>query len=258
VAGQSTQLQIAAIKAHFTQSGIVPSLFQSFDPSGLLDASFPSVGTISPGQLLTQAQVKPQPTLLLTPANSSVITSGKMTVAMVDAGPVGYDESKGQTRHWLVNSAAVDSGNVTIDSATVITKYAGPAPPNGDGPHRYVILVYSQPSGFKAPSGLTQPGTGVALYNFPQYVQDSGLGQLMGATYFDVETGTATASLSPTSAVVSSTLTAAGSGASGSGSVTGSSAAASSTTTSTKNSAASSCQAVGSLTFFGAVLAFFL
>lgn len=53
----------------------------------------------------------------------------------------------------------------------MITKYAGPAPPSGDGPHRYVILVFGQPAKFKAPAGLTDPGTAVALYDFPKYVQ---------------------------------------------------------------------------------------
>lgn len=43
VASQSpndTSLQIAAIKAHFTQSEIVPDLLSSFDPSAILTVNF--------------------------------------------------------------------------------------------------------------------------------------------------------------------------------------------------------------------------
>jgi phosphatidylethanolamine-binding protein (PEBP) family uncharacterized protein len=49
--------------------------------------------------------VKPQPTLQLTPVNDSpdVTASGTYTVAMIDADVVGADQTGGQTRHWLVN-----------------------------------------------------------------------------------------------------------------------------------------------------------
>jgi hypothetical protein len=47
-------LQIKAIKAHFTQAEIVPSLLSSFDPSAVLVANFAGVGDITPGQPLTK------------------------------------------------------------------------------------------------------------------------------------------------------------------------------------------------------------
>ena len=53
------------------------------------------------------SEVKPLPALSVTPANSSVSLSGNYTLAMVDADIVGTDESKGQTRHWLVNDVTV-------------------------------------------------------------------------------------------------------------------------------------------------------
>ena len=100
------------------------------------------------------------PSLSVTPANSSVALSGNFTIVMADAGPVGTDESAGQTRHWLVNGATVSNGRfcliyklldnshslyigsapltVSTTDAVAITKYGGPAPPAGSGPHRYV------------------------------------------------------------------------------------------------------------------------
>ena len=53
------------------------------------------------------SEVKPLPTLSITPANSSVSLSGNYTLIMVDADVVGTDETKGQTRHWLVNNVTV-------------------------------------------------------------------------------------------------------------------------------------------------------
>ena len=49
------------------------------------------------------------PELTLTPANSTVTFNGNYTVAMIDPGAVGSDQSEGQNRHWLVNGATVTS-----------------------------------------------------------------------------------------------------------------------------------------------------
>ena len=37
-------------------------------------------------------------------------------------------------------------------SSSVVFAYAGPAPPSGSGPHRYVGLTYVQPDSFTAPT----------------------------------------------------------------------------------------------------------
>ena len=78
---------------------------------------------------------------------------------MLDAGTVGETLAQGQTRHWLVNGVRVSGmrfihtsfflaatkqgcetsgSSVTNVSAVEVTGYAGPAPPAGSGPHRYV------------------------------------------------------------------------------------------------------------------------
>jgi len=127
-------LEIAAIEAHFSNAGIVPSLLTSFTPSAVMSVAFNGVGDVAPGTPLTQAQVQPAPSLSLTPANSSVNFGEKYTLAMVDAGPVGFNESQGQTRHMLINSVTVAGTNVSMNSGLPVTAYAGPAPPAGTGP----------------------------------------------------------------------------------------------------------------------------
>ncbi|KAF9476608.1 PEBP-like protein [Pholiota conissans] len=202
-----TALEIEGIKAHFSQSAIVPDLLASFNPSAFLSLNFPGVGEVKPGQLFAKEQVSPTPTVTVTPQDTSVSLTGNYTLAMVDADVVGSKLPEGQNRHWLVNGVTINGSTVSNSSAVAITSYAGPWPAAGSGPHRYVVLLYSQPSTFKAPTAFSQPNMGVTPFDFNGYVKDSGLGALVAGTYFDVEEGTATASISSTSAVVSSTLT---------------------------------------------------
>jgi hypothetical protein len=222
VVAQATSIGVEAIEAHFTQSAIVPNLLASFNPSALLSLNFAGVGDVQPGQALTQAQVAPTPTVTITPANSSVSLNGTYTLVMVDADVVGSNLTQ-ETRHWLENSVVITGSTVSNASATVITRYAGPAPASGSGPHRYVVMLYAQPSTFTAPAAYSQPNIGVSTFDFNGYVKDSGLGPLVAANYFTVEVGTATVSVSATSAVVSSTLAVPSSTPSSSGSSTASS-----------------------------------
>ncbi|KAI5900023.1 PEBP-like protein [Schizophyllum commune H4-8] len=209
-------LGIAAIKAHFSNAGLVPALLETFEPQGTLTLNFDGVGDIQPGQALSKDQVASAPTLTVATSNSSA-TSGSFTVAMVDADIVGADDSQ-VTRHWLVNSDTIQDNKVDHSSANTITDYAGPGPAEGSGAHRYVVLVYSQPEDFSPPQELSQPGAAVEKYDFKSYVSDSKLGDLLAANYFTVEAGTSTVTVSETSAVESSTLSAASSTGSGSGS----------------------------------------
>ncbi|KAL5532945.1 hypothetical protein ACEPAF_4719 [Sanghuangporus sanghuang] len=222
-------LDIEAIQAHFSNAGLVPDLLTTFTPVAAMSVSFDGVGVIQPGQALSIDQVASQPTVSIATPNSSVSLGDTFTLTMVDADIVGTDESAGQTRHWLVNNASLSdaSGNnrtVTNSSATAITDYAGPGPASGSGAHRYVILLYTQPSNFSPPADLSSPNTGVATFILADYVSTSGLQGPVAGTYFTVEEGTASVSVSSTSAVVTSTLSVPSS-ASATGSATGSAAA---------------------------------
>jgi len=237
VSAQSNELptQIAAIEAHFNQAAIVPAALPTFKPTAILTLNFPGVGNITAGQALKKEEVGPTPDVLVTSA--SALTSN-YTIAMIDVGTVGSDQSKGVTRHWLVNSVAVAGGKVTNTTGTAITAYAGPGPAPGSGAHRYVVLLLAQPSTFTAPQDFSQAGMPVGTFDFNAYVKSANLGDIVAGNYFTVEDGTATASVSATSAVVSSTLVAAApSGSSGSGSKTSAGASATSSTSPTGNGA---------------------
>ncbi|KAJ8454306.1 hypothetical protein ONZ45_g19358 [Pleurotus djamor] len=163
-------VEIQSIQAHFQNAGIVPAGLPAFDPSAIMVADYTGVGNISPGQSLTRAQVGPAPTFTITPANSSVSLTGSYTLAMVDFDHVGADQSGGVTRHWLVNGVTIDGSSISNASATAITAYAGPAPPEGTGPHRYAFLLWAQPESFTAPEGLNAP-IGVTKFDVNAYAR---------------------------------------------------------------------------------------
>ncbi|KAF9653128.1 PEBP-like protein [Thelephora ganbajun] len=216
---QSTQLQLEAIEAHFKNAELVPIPIPVFEPMAILAANFQGLGNISPGQLVSKDQVTNAPELTLTPVNSTVSFNGNYTVAMIDPAAVGTDQSKGQYRHWLVNGAKVTDNKLTFEGATTITQYAGPAPPADSGPHRYTVVVYTQGENFAPPQDLSGPVPGVEQFVFPDYVKNTNLGPLVAGIYYQVEEGTATASIPATSSVVSSTLPAAHLPSSGTSSV---------------------------------------
>ncbi|KAK0459502.1 uncharacterized protein EV420DRAFT_269738 [Desarmillaria tabescens] len=236
VASQSsndTALQIAAIKAHFTQSEIVPDLLSSFDPSAILTVNFEGVGDITPGQALSQdRKLAPLPTVTVTPANSSVTLSGNFTLVMVDADIVGTKNAQ-VTRHWLVNGDTISNDAVSNSSATC---------------YYFVCRTSSggrewspPPSTFTSPDGYTE-NIGVSTFDLASYLSESGMGSLIAGTYMTVEQGTSTVSVSATSSVVTSTLSVASStraSSTGTSSASGSAASASASSTSGSNGALS-------------------
>lgn len=247
----SLQLEAEAIQAHFANAGLVPEPIAAFQPSAILNVSYEGVGPIQPGQNLTSDEVKPTPSLTLTPVNSSVSLSGSYTVIMADAGIVGADQSQGQTRHWLANGATVSNNVVSFANSLNITDYAGPFPAEGSGAHRYAILLYSQPQSFNPPSDLSSPNQPVGTFDLNQYLKSANFDTLVAANYLTVERGVSTVTVSATSAVVTSTLPAA---KPQSTSGTSSSATSSSTQTPASGNAAIAVQVAGSaLTGFAVV-----
>ncbi|KAH9967841.1 phosphatidylethanolamine-binding protein [Russula dissimulans] len=225
----NTALGIAGIEANFQNAHIIPDLLSTFNPTAVMNVNFTGVGETSAGQNLTKDQVSTEPKLAIVPGsgfNESV--SGSYTLVMVDADIVGTKETvQNQTCHWLVNgvtlgnSSSAEERNVSTTDGTSIIDYAGPAPADGSGPHRYVILLFAQPMKFSAPADLSKANTAVTTVNLTEYVSETNLSQPVAGMYFTVQQGTTNVSVPVTSAVVSSTLLPAT--ASGSGTTTGAS-----------------------------------
>ncbi|KAJ7285583.1 phosphatidylethanolamine-binding protein [Mycena rebaudengoi] len=186
-----------------------PTCSPASAPTATLSLSFAG-SAATPGQPLQKDAVGTTPVVTVSSVDGSAL-DGSFTIAMVDADVVGTDD-KEVNRHWLVNSVTVADGAVSDKAGKPITAYAGPGPASGSGPHRYVVLLYQQPSTFAAPADLSDLVPGVSKFDLNAYAKDSGLGNLVAATYFTVEVGTGTISIPATTPVNTATLTASKSG----------------------------------------------
>lgn len=115
-----------------------------------------------------------------------------------------------------------------------------------------MILLYSQPADFTPPANLSTPNIGVSVFSLSDYVSSTNLTGPLAGMYFTVEVGTASSSVSQTSAVVTSTLPVPSTASTGSATGSGSSPSTSS------NSALKVAGANGAAAVFAALGAFAL
>jgi len=207
---------VAVEEAKFEGAQLVPQFLPTFSPEGILTMSFGGQQADT-GAALDASAVGSSPELSIIPTENATRFGemGMYTVIMADADIPGTDYAANpQTRHWLVNSASVQADGegpypLNFTGSTAITDYAGPGPAEGSGPHRYVVLVYSQPPQFTAPADLSAAGTPLGTFQVQEYVNSTGLGALVAANYFTVEVGQATVSVPATTSVDPATVSAA-------------------------------------------------
>jgi phosphatidylethanolamine-binding protein len=103
--------------------------------------------------------------------------------------------------HWLELDFALSSSLVLspeVANASQGAPYVGPSPPPGN-PHRYTILLFSQPDSFTFPqsfSSINPPPSGSARigFNITEFIAAAGLGAPLAGNYFRVVNSSATAS----------------------------------------------------------------
>ncbi|EPQ58488.1 hypothetical protein GLOTRDRAFT_91885 [Gloeophyllum trabeum ATCC 11539] len=213
-------LQIEAIQAHFQQAGIIPPLLPSLNPLAWINVSFPGVGSVSPGQVLSLDQVRQLPSIAVTFANESALAAfnnTNTTVILEDVGWPGFNFSLGQTRTWLVYNAVLTPGAdgcsqcnssdpaiLNTAGGTTVTDY-DPIAVFGNGSHRYALLLFRQNENFKP---LITHISNPVDFTLASFLNDTHLtpSDLYAAFNFDLQNGTATASAAPTSSVITSTL----------------------------------------------------
>jgi phosphatidylethanolamine-binding protein (PEBP) family uncharacterized protein len=236
--GQATELQLEVVEAEYNGSE-----FNQAYPAGFgLDLNAEAVMTVTYGsQVIDLGQdyaataVANLPTISLSPGSTSDInTTATYTLMLADANPLGGPDPQGNYRHYLQNGATVSGSenNFTLStsSGTVVTSYAGPGPLVNSGTHRYGWMLFEQPSSFQAPANLSTANTGAGHWYVHEYVQSSGLGSLIAASFFTV-TSSGTPSFAPSATSSVNTATVGGSAstsASGSATRTSSSSVASS------------------------------
>ncbi|CAK9786257.1 PEBP-like protein [Cutaneotrichosporon oleaginosum] len=216
VAADKRQLnpgEIAGLVENFKNAGLGDLVGgDNFKPEGLLTGKF-GTADWTVGANMTVNQTADFPSFFVQPNAGSTAfdnTTQMYTAALVDAGVVGSNSTT-QTLHWLINSIHVNTTGgapyaLAYENGTTITEYAGPNPPSGSGPHRYVLALLRQPANFTAPAAYSQRNTPVGPFNMAEYLQQTQLGPIAAANYFTVSNGPMPENLTSTSAVVSSTL----------------------------------------------------
>ncbi|GAA6047152.1 hypothetical protein JCM3770_006925 [Rhodotorula araucariae] len=136
-----------------------------------------NVGTVQAGATYAVADTQGEPSISF---NAPAGTDSRFTVVLADPDAPSRDNPKwAPYLHFVL--ADVVPGQA---AGQTIVSYMGPAPPQGSGPHRYVINVYAQPVDHVP----TLPGEPDARQSFPliKFVTDNEL-KLVGATFFYAE-----------------------------------------------------------------------
>ncbi|RFU27981.1 hypothetical protein B7463_g8364, partial [Scytalidium lignicola] len=168
-----------------------------------LNAEYSGNTTFTPGQLLTTALVATQPSV-----SSYQVLNGTFTLLMMD--PDGsYNGSATKVLHWLQTDLTVSDIplNQTFplensQNISALAPYYPPSPPleNPPHPHHYTLLLFSQPNGtpLKISSDLNTTLTYRVGFNLTSFVQNTRVGQLVTATFFDLVNTTSTTTNSST------------------------------------------------------------
>ncbi|KAI5746874.1 hypothetical protein M8J77_008441 [Diaphorina citri] len=119
-------------------NGVVPDVIPKA-PGNILQITYNSGKLkVDQGNTLTPSDLKQAPEVTWNADSSSYYT-----LVMTDPdAPSRQNPKAREWRHWLV----VNIPGSQISRGQTITPYAGPTPPKGTGLHRYVLLVYKQPS----------------------------------------------------------------------------------------------------------------
>ncbi|KAG5634815.1 hypothetical protein H0H81_000618 [Sphagnurus paluster] len=197
---------LKSVQDAFNAANIPANLRITFNPSFLLGVSFPSGASVSsPGvQLSVAGKFHPlshahphtyadaptatakEPSLFLTGASAADL-GGPFVAIMVDPdAPTPQNPTIAQIRHLVAPDLAASAKSSQLTTATApISAYIPPGPPAGSPAHRYIILLYKQPPGFKNQKLIT-PSTGVTNFDVGAFAAATGLGNPVAGNFFRV------------------------------------------------------------------------
>jgi len=192
-----------SVQDAFVKAGIVKDLNISA-PEKQLQVLYPGLNSLAPGDTLEVTKaVETPPSLRLIGA-----VEGKLyTVAMVDPdAPSRKNPRAAQWLHWILTNVQglllslgtggspeirdystndgmkmlLGSGPSTVGDE--VMSYAGPAPPKGSGPHRYVLLAWKQQQNVSMKSPHNR-----ARGDILKIAKDLNLGQPVAGNFFFAE-----------------------------------------------------------------------
>ncbi|THH04117.1 hypothetical protein EW145_g5758 [Phellinidium pouzarii] len=187
VVSQDTSLR--TVKAAFDKANITEAADITFDPRDLLEVAFPQASgpdvLVHAGVQLPRNQTAIPPVFGIQHTLSSRETSSLFVVAMVDLdAPTPQAPTEAQIRHFLGGNFALghpDARGLALlsNSTPALSEFMQPTPPAGSDPHRYIFLLFQQPSNFNSQTEVTAT-TSVENFNISQFALDVGLGNPLG------------------------------------------------------------------------------
>ncbi|KAF2677200.1 PEBP-like protein [Lentithecium fluviatile CBS 122367] len=197
-------VSISDFEADFVTAQIVPEVLTAFNPSVAFYAAYESADG-DEAVLMPEAGAPIEFSVENISNGTNVTDASKFIIYMIGPDvPSRSTPTSRNVRHYLAGNFTVSSSNSSVltsatklENSTVATnEYVAPTPQSGTGVHRYVYLLYAQPSKFDS-IGLENVGLNVSdrmNFNLSIFRTQAGLGPAIGGTYItmDADSGNAT------------------------------------------------------------------
>ncbi|KAH0586633.1 hypothetical protein H2248_007851 [Termitomyces sp. 'cryptogamus'] len=184
---------LSAVKAAFDAASIPQDLFINFNPTALLEVTFPQPTgnsiTLSAGVQLPRNATAGPPTF----GAIGDIGNGPFVIATVDPdAPTPQDPTEAQIRHFLgpnYFTQSLQNGQdhveALVNRTPALSEFKQPTPPAGSDAHRYIFLLFNQPDMFNA-QRLVTATTPIDLFNISAFAAATGLGDPIAGTFMRV------------------------------------------------------------------------
>ncbi|KAG5873926.1 hypothetical protein JTB14_030351 [Gonioctena quinquepunctata] len=151
-------------------------------PTGKLIVEYPKLSINEGSPIVHPSQVKDPPKVSWMPQEKGVY----FTLCMIDP------DSPSRTKHYLgewLNWLVVNIADYKVELGQVLAEYIGAGPGKNTGLHRYVFLLYKQPSkiNFKETKLNNQHWKGRAHFSIRKFAQKYKLGNPYAGNFFEAE-----------------------------------------------------------------------
>jgi len=188
----SSSSSLDAIKTE----GIVPDVIDTV-PNSPINITYENNIQVNFGNMISRSQAMNFPTNLQWESNPDKF----YTLAMIDPdAPSRKAPIFGEYLHWMVvnieGGGGADAGDSKKDeniyNGTVLATYRPPGPPQGSGLHRYVFLMYEQPSSGGKVSFNETADTFItresrARFSVRKFAKKYNFGEPIAANFFQAE-----------------------------------------------------------------------
>ncbi|GLB34007.1 putative RNA recognition motif containing protein [Lyophyllum shimeji] len=202
---QSDSSLLTNVTQAFSQAQVVPDVLPSFAPTALANITFPVSTTnqavnVTAGALLTEPQTANEPAFSLISSSTDQVANQTFVLALVDPdAPTPQNTSLSQFLHFLGGdfrvNASTDDPTRLVNQSAALMDYFPPTPPEGSPPHRYVLVVYSQPNDFADTArSFVNASTPRNHFNLTTFATSVKLSNPMAGNFFFVGPKNSTAS----------------------------------------------------------------